>query len=422
VAAGGVAVAYAAEKGRLSLVGVDASSGRQLWVRPATPSEAASGMPTTPMVLATGSREVVAYFRPVHRGARRARLVVADPSTGDDITSSAASLFVEPPEVCGDGHDVCADTVDGVRSGRVRIDPDARRVIDAKEPGLEGLRGLAADGLSDLRMDGVRYFARLDDGKVRWRTSVGDAFGEAWSTDGGWSLDHYPEQGLFVGSIGRNPFGQPNLVDLSDDEVVALDDTSGRVAWSNEGAGEACLSNLALPTAARATPSRPRLPLRCRMSGTSTTGPSPRVFDLDVTLERFDVSTGRTIWSVDLGGAEGLVGIGELGAVVDDHEIAVPTKGRVEVVDLTDGSVRPLGAHEEVGCQSEAVRFTFAATSGASGASDRHLGGVLARACDQHLHRTSQDLGATVAAAMGARIGSTSVVAEPGQLVGYRAG
>ncbi|MBV9950733.1 MAG: hypothetical protein JO291_02185 [Acidimicrobiia bacterium] len=424
VAAGDVAVAYTSEKESLSLVGIDPSNGRKLWTREATPSFAPPGIPLTPTVVGDPGHRVVAYYRPVKLDSLLARLVVADASTGDEIASSDPLPFLEPPDACDDGHDVCARFVQHDETeARVRVDVSTGKVGDEPQPPADSQRSIGKDGLIDLRVDGVQYLARVDGDRVLWRTPVSVAFGAGWTTDGGWGWVHFVDQGLFVGIIGRDPKTEPATIDLSDEKIVALDDRTGQVRWATDGAGTSCLASLALP--ATADPERDAIPLRCRMRGTVTRSDGD-VTDFNATLERFDVATGTISWSVDLGDVEELFGgsgIGGVGGVVDTHTIVVPRSGTTVVLDLDDGSTRAVRPDEHVGCPSQVVQFTFAvAYPLPTRKTKKRLGGVLAHGCDGHLHQTSKPLTPAVARAMGTTIGGDVVVAEKGYLVGYDAG
>jgi len=372
-------------------------------------------------------RQLVAYFRPVDLDTLLARLVVADPSTGDDVATSDPMLFTEPPQPCDDGHDVCARTMDrDATEGRVRIDLRSDEAVDEPEPPADSQRAIGDDGLTDLRAGGVQYLARVDRDQVLWRTPVSQAFGSGWSSDGGWDWDHYGDQGLFVGSIGKDPRTAGDVADLSDDKIVALDDRTGQVRWASEGTGISCLYSLALPTGPESDPEHHGIPLRCRLTGTAKRSDHPEVTNFDAKLERFDVTTGKARWSVDLGDAEALLGTGDVGvvgAVVDRHSIVVPRGDSTSVLDLDDGTTRAIRADEQVGCPSKIVEFEYAVPyPGANGSTKKRIGGVLAHACDAHLHQKSKPLTPAVARAMGPTIGATSIVAENEYLVGYDAG
>jgi hypothetical protein len=94
----GMVVAYAIEGDELFLLGVDAEVGEERWRQPASPGEVVPGIAVTPNVI--GGYPV--YFRPGDTHELFARLVVADPATGDDLVVTEPMLFMSPPHACDD--------------------------------------------------------------------------------------------------------------------------------------------------------------------------------------------------------------------------------------------------------------------------------------------------------------------------------
>ena len=426
VAAGEVAVVYSQEGGRLALVGVDPETGEERWTEEAGPGYVVTGIPIYPVVVDGRNGEpAVAYFRPTNSaGALMARLIVADPVTGEDLASSTAELFIEPPAQCDDGQDVCARTGGANGSqGRVRLELESGETVPEPQPEADSQRAIGNDGLTDLRIDGTQYIARVDGDSIQWKTPVATAFGPGFSTDGGWSWEHHRAEGIFVGTIGTAPVEEPAPVDLSRNKTVALDDATGQVRWSNDGSGVWCSSNLAIPAPLQGAFDRPAQPIRCRLVGTAVPGDEPTFEGLDVTLEGFDVSTGATTWAARLGDMPAILYGGGASAVVDDRTTAIRHGDTVEAIDLTDGTTGPVDPAEALGCSSEVVEFDYArAYPGPKGPVKKRIGGTLAFACDPQLEPVDGPLEARIAEAMGVAIGTMAVVATQGHLVGLPTG
>jgi len=95
-AVGGVAVVYGTAGDDLVIYGLDPVTGAQLWSKPASlPTDQSDAIEV---------REIdgaVAYFRPTG-SARLAVLVLADPTTGADLTVSAPRYWYTLPARCDD--------------------------------------------------------------------------------------------------------------------------------------------------------------------------------------------------------------------------------------------------------------------------------------------------------------------------------
>lgn len=430
IAVGGVAVVYVSDDEDLSLVGVDAATGRQLWSQPASPGAVVTGIQVEPTsVRGPGDARLVPYFRPTGDGDLSAHLVVADPVTGEDRASTGPLYISEPPQPCDDGTDVCVRTFEGRSDSRIRLDLETGETDTEPEPPSDSQRAIGSGGLTDLRVDGVEYLARVDGAEVLWQTPVAEAFGRGWSTNGGWSWVHYREEGLFVGSIGQYPEGglDPDVevmeMDLAVDMIVALDAATGAVVWSEQGAGVGCSFYLALPVALAGGDDVAPAPIRCRSTGTASVSmeDDPTFENVDVTLEGFDVATGETTWSVRAGNLPELVFEGGVSAVVDEGSVAFPIDGVPHAVDLRDGSTRPAPDNLTLGCASELVRFEYPEPYPFEhGDVTERSGGTLVFVCDRDLAPVDRPLPADVVAAVGTAVGDGwYVIATEDGLSGY---
>lgn len=432
VAAGdGVVVTHTASAGALAVVGVDAATGEQLWSRPASPGFVVPGISIEPEVVEDAAgREYVAYFRPDLDTSLSARLVVADPRTGDDVAATELTSFTSPPGSCDDGLDVCVDVEDSSGRGPRRL-----RLADGalvREPSARGyVRPIGPLGLADLREYDVRgqeheYLARIEDGSERWRIPVEDAFGPGASTNGGWGWQHFEVAGLLVGWIGRafkGDYSDPQVIDLGDFSTVALVAETGRVAWRAAGTGPLCRSALTLPAVVGdAHEEAADLAVRCRYQGvmTASLDGDPTFRGLDVEVQGYDVSTGRVTWQLPMGASEGLAWDGGVGDVAVMDELVLPTTDGPIAIDLRTGAQRRPAPDEVLACVSATVEFEYDDPYVIDGKplTTRH-GGPLIQWCGPDRVPSEQAPSPELLAAVGTRMGEYYVVATPSGLSGY---
>lgn len=432
VSVDGVAVVHTAAEDALAIVAVNVATGEQLWSRPASPGFVVPGISIQPTVVEDEEgTEYVAYLRPERETSLNARLVVADPRTGEDIAATELTSFSSPPSSCDDGVDVCLDLDETAAfdGGPYRL-----RLSDgdfSREPTAGGyVRPVGPLGLSDLREYDVasrsyhQYLARIDNGEELWRIHVEDAFGPGSSTDGGWGWTHTEDAGLLIGWIGRaheGLFTDPQDIDLSAYSTVALDVATGGVVWREPGTGPLCRSALTLPGGDK----HDDYAVRCRYQGEMTvaTNQDPAFRGLDVVLEGYDSRTGRTSWQLPMGAAEGLAWDGGVGDVTGPVELVMPTPDGPVAIDLRTGDQRFPAADEVIACLTPVVSFEYddAYFILQEPITERH-GGTLIQWCRPDRTPTDRPPPATLLAATAVQIGAHYVVATPTGLAGYPSG
>ncbi len=284
VVAAGVPVGLVTEGRKLFLIGIDPATGRQLWKQEASPSAVTPGIPVSVDVI--GDR--VVYFRPDAAGELYARLVVADPKTGNDLVASGPQLFVSRPTACSrrpDDRDVCtvatASRSQTPRSHRLKVDTGQYVAEDTTVAAYT--RSIGDGGLVDLGPRGPEYLAMIRDGNVAWRTPVTQAFPSGFSTDHGWNWRYRSEEHAFIGSIygptTQLPDGSRRRDLASGAAMAALSETDGSVLWRDNGSSIDCDGTVSVS-----------VPVRCRYRGSATyrTDRPASYEGLDVTIEGYD--------------------------------------------------------------------------------------------------------------------------------------
>ncbi|MGI8529448.1 MAG: PQQ-binding-like beta-propeller repeat protein [Geodermatophilaceae bacterium] len=429
-AAGDAAVVYAVEGDTLSLVGVDAATGEQLWSQPASPGEVVPGIAIVPTVVMTAAEEpLAAYFRPDPAGNLFARLVLADPRTGEDVFATEPLLFRSPPEQCPDDRDVCfrARAVYGEAGTSQRLRLTDGTVVQ-EPPGPEGfVRGIGPKGLSDVRIGDLEYLARIEDGAALWQVPISDLFGPTFSTDGGWGWDYFAEENLLVGHVGQRRVGaagSPQEQNLAAVVSVALDAATGELVWRDEGSLPNCTTALPLPRALDDEDSGVGPgPVRCRYAGgvVLQLEQDPVFSELDVTVEGYDVRTGDTTWTLPLGAVEGLVFDGGVGAVAGPQEILLPAPDGPLLVNLTTGQTEEPAEDQVLFCASERVRFDYPEPFYVDELALRERsGGTLTIPCHPDGAATSDPIPSPPVEAVAVEIADRYILATESGLVGYR--
>lgn len=431
-----VALVYVAQDRDLYLVAVDAESGEELWRQAASPGEVVTGIAVTPKVV--DGHPV--YLRPSDVDNLYAELVVADPKTGDDVVATEPLLFRSTPSACDDDDSAICLRVresydDSSTWRRLDLDGDGSLVQDEALEARTG-RALGSQGLLDVREDDTEYLAVYDDGEELWRHPLSELFGADYSSDHGWGWRYDEQADLYVGSVWFEPEedGELTILDLERSKVVAIERSTGEVAWTDEGVSHQCVSSLDVPTdeelereAAGEAGSYFSVPVRCRMEGTVTFGgeDSPQHEGIDVTLEGFDPQTGETRWSLGVG--ETLSLLGPLGgneplSLADRTGVVVDVDGEPTVVDLVTGETR--SANEEtLWCsRPETGSFEYREPYYSDGEPlhDRY-GEAAYEWCDSSGEAVggSAPAPAEVPNGVGARAGDLTLVATPDGLVAY---
>ena len=353
VLVGDTIVGYSTVDRDLYIYGVAVADGAIRWRQLATPSDVVSGVPVTPS--AFDGR--VAYFRPAAAGGLEARLVVAAPETGHDLLVSDPALFTSHPRRCDDKKDVCVNARDGRSTVSRRFSVDAGGPVANPGATPAGSRWLAED-LLDAGGRRPETLAGFQAGAVRWRSPLSRHFTAGSTTDRGWHFVLYRSAGVHVGSVGRPPDeddGSSVVFDLSKDSTAAIDAASGSSAWRSEGSSFLCRSKIDVPR--RADDRWEAWPVQCRYRGTSRYNRGTNISSyegLDVTVEGFDVATGRTTWSVPLGAATGLVGDEAQATVVSEVQVLVRGGAGPVIIDVATGATRAPAVDETFWCEKNA--------------------------------------------------------------------
>lgn len=420
VAAGETVVVYGTEDQDLYLYSVAVADGAIRWRQPASPSAVASGIPTTPRVI----DGLAAYFRPDPSANLAARLVVASPETGSERLVSEPMLFRSQPAHCSDGKDICVLTFDGGRSRRFSVDAGGP-VPDRGSPPA-GSRFVGAD-LLDLGERQPEVLAGFQDGTVRWRSPLTSHFSAGYSTDKGWHFVLYKSAGLHVGSVGHPADRDDSstvVTDLSKVQTAAIDAATGSSAWRSDGTDFTCNTAVVLERAVADDRSEP-WPVRCRYKGFVRYDRATRATTyegLDVTVEGFDVPTGKTTWSVPLGPAEAFMDEETDATPVGDSEVLLQGATGSLIVDLGSGATRLPGKGETFWCATNVIfeyRETSYLTDGRTSNSWR--GETLLDPCTADRSPTTA-VPRHLARSLGATVGERTVVATGRGLVAYDRG
>ncbi|CAN5723469.1 hypothetical protein BH24ACT15_BH24ACT15_35070 [soil metagenome] len=381
-------------------------------------------------------------------------LVLADPRTGQDVVATPPLLFGSTPTECPDGQDVCVQARSGYHEyySMLRLHMADGSLVTEPDP-IEGvMRVVGPEGLSDVRSGDVQYLARVADGAVVWQTPIDELSGPGYSTDGGWGWDYYPDEdlfvgsiGVFVGSIGAQPPelapGSPSERDLTAEVTVAIDGSTASVSGGmtrrlpcarrfarsrQHGPDVRGLCNSTLPLPRTQAEDEGPVPVRCRYEGSVAfrQDEEPVFADLSVTVEGFDVPTGETTWTLALAAVEGLVFIGGVGAVAGLEEIMLPGSDGPVVVNLVDGATGGPNPDEVLGCDSEQVRFEYREpyyTYDGDPLTERS-GGTLTVPCLPDGAPTADVMSPATIQAIDLEVAGRFVVATEGRLVGYQLG
>jgi hypothetical protein len=376
-----IAVGYVTDGDRLHLVGIEAATGDERWRQEASPGEVVTGIAVVPRVV----DDHPVYLRPDPAGNLFARLVVADPATGEDRLVSDPMLFTSQPGECADDRrSVCVNarsSSDEWPSRPMQLDLDGDGALTERERLTDAgrTRPIGAQGLVDLREGDTPYLAVFEDGRVRWRAPVTELFGdEGYTTDAGWGFHYDEPTERYVGSVGFHPTEEASAVvwDLSRFRMVAFDRGTGELRWRTDAVQPLCSYNLDVPTdeaeqrrAAGETTHYLPVPVRCHLTGTVSfpkdgEGGDPE--GVAVTVQGFDPETGETTWEIPVadearGDLAFVPGEGTDRPVVrgSGTEVVVPASDGPVVVDLASGTQRPPGDDETFWCQQPEQRFDY---------------------------------------------------------------
>lgn len=341
---GGFALYMGRENGGFEILSVDGGSGRVRWRRPANPSYLRS----VDGFQVTADRRTVYYLRPAGGTAtRRVQVVAADARTGRDrwVYGREGIRLIGQPSWCE--RDRLCITVRDLESGT-----EDARVLDARTG-----RQLAASEPVDGRALGSELYASPDltqlrrvdaAGKELWRRPVRQLLGiDRISLNAGWDVIPF-EGGYAVELLGDEAYSGRDAdfstLDFGKAITIGIAADTGRLRWRTTGASTRC----------GAVSSTSEHPVRCRMRATKTFRGAgiPRLDVRDVTVEGFDLRTGKARWTWHAGPVPGLVDneSNDSNDVlrVSDTTYLVRSKAGLHMLDVGKGG-RPVAGGTPIG-------------------------------------------------------------------------
>ena len=351
--AGGRLVFYAEGGGGIQVVGLDPKTGKTVWRDNASPGDTTPGV--SPALGVAGS--TVAFLSPVDNKIGSSQLVGVDAATGRRLWHTPTGGFGDWPAPCSDApSDICATgsfNADQTLALRFRAS-DGAQVGAAVLAYTAGGREIGPD-LYDPAARGPEVMEAVSGTSVAWIRPLASVFSfKGDSTDWGWNFDRVPAAGLFVGSVGGPPVSYTvtsATVSIARGMTAGFRISDGSVAWQDPGTVYMCRE---LPCPGQSIGGgTPTLGLRLRVTGTATTNLSDTTPRLspggDVTIEGFDLATGKTLWSYDAG-ADGALMLGGL-PVLSSEVVAVTIPGGGTVaLNLVTGEYKPISPDSAAWC------------------------------------------------------------------------
>ena len=254
--------------------------------------------------------------------------------------------------------------------------------------------------------------------RVAWRRPLAAIFTRPnVSSDGGWNLDRLPRSGRFVGSVATAPkiVGTNAIIDLKNMMTAAFSIGDGKVYWRHAGFYACSILpchggvEAGYGSPATVTAGGPSVGLREVMTGTAsipTGGGTPHLSpSASLTIQGFDLQTGKTLWAFDAGRLAKLI-TGELvPARIDLDTIVLPDrKGQLIGLNLMSGSSRPISAARAGWCRA-AINYKLSNTVYYGGKSGEYVGQQALYPCSGSARRLS--IPAKVPAVV-ARIGAST--------------
>jgi outer membrane protein assembly factor BamB len=333
--AGGRLVLYAEGGGGIQVVGLDPKTGKTVWHDDASPGDTTPGV--EPALGVAGS--TVTFLRPVDNKMRSSQLVGVDAATGAQVWHTPTGAFEDWPVPCPDApSDVCATGSFGDAQQTLALRfraSDGTQVGAALIAQTFGGRRIGPD-LYDPGVRDPEAMVAVSGDSVAWTRPLASVFSsQGDSTDWGWNFDRVPAVGLFVGWVGGPPVSYTATsatVSVARGMTAGFRISDGSMAWQDPGTLFAC-GLLPCPGVgmgfSRELSGAPTMGLRLRVTGTSTStlsDPTPKLSPGgDVRIEGFNLATGKTLWSFDVGNDGALI----LGSppILGPEVVAVPTPG-----------------------------------------------------------------------------------------------
>lgn len=350
---------------QLEIFGVDIETGKELWAHPLSPGAAPTGYEVGFEVVEAGDRHQVGFFAPRQTPVGTASdewwtpIVVVDAESGGELYRSPRVRATEPLDDCEDEGGFCVRAyADGAHEARTwQVDVARRTLVPAPDVVPDGAREISDGGLYSTNDRPGERFGRSVGGRTAWEVPVEKAFGIPVSSDGGWQFGFVEEENVFVGLIGRpapRTGPRPTSLDFAEQAGGALNGETGETLWAEPGVDPTC------------GPVEPGLVaggglVRCRLAGTvHFGGDEPRFEDLEVTVEGYDLVSGRTTWSHEVVGesAEALAFHGKAVVSSGGDVMVVDTREGRRLLATRTGELTPVTADDRFLC-AEPVEFRY---------------------------------------------------------------
>jgi outer membrane protein assembly factor BamB len=404
---------YAQQSGSLRVVALNARDGGTVWTAAASPSDVTPGVAA---VLAVGGG-MVFYLAPLGVSGT-AEVAAREAASGVVVWRSEPGTFFTWPEICADEPTViCVNGVTAAGWGQLRFALKDGRPLGlvpmgtARTPGRE----LARDLFDSGKRSPETLFA-VANGRKAWEKPLARIFVVGHpSSDGGWNFDRLGSRGMFVGSVGQRPTIHAGraTVTLASSMTAGLALDNGRVLWRSAGL-YGCGQPLPCPGRSEAGYSSvsattgPSVGVRLVEHGTasfSVHGGTPRFSpDASVTLEGFDLATGKTRWSFNAGRNTRLMTGLSVPARIDSNTIAISDRrGQLFALDVRTGATRPIRATLRAWCE-KTILYHLAHTGYYGGQGGLYVGQAGLSPCTASGQRSPQpatipslvrDIGAT---------------------------
>jgi len=408
-----VVTLYTVSDGRLTLRAFDGKDGSPLWHHRAAPGGVRPSESAVQPVGVTldSDRGALVYVAPPEGGAEQTfdvptRLVAVDAETGEEISRSKPLSLASSPRFCEVAEGVCVDAWFGADKEftRMRFDAASGQVSEL-EVGINGSADAAGIGVRILE-DDIRV-VRVEDGEESWTRSAhelldstppGGARG-ASNAEEGWTY-------LTVRPGAVHHRGERITTSLESHIGVLLDLQTGEVRWRGEGYAP-CPHGLY------------HVAVRCRASGTQTVMPEGGMTysGLDLTVEGFDPTTGRTTWQVPLGNDESVL-VEDVPYSLEGRTLITTAQG-IRELDPETGTLSAVAPGTYLCEETPTFSLRLPWQAGYDGEQDWH---------GSHRHRTCDETGAFVQgepgieSLQGAALETAGlhVVAMHDELVAYR--
>ncbi|HWU32105.1 MAG TPA: PQQ-binding-like beta-propeller repeat protein [Marmoricola sp.] len=423
VAVGDSVVVYVKSSSGLEIDGLNAASGRVLWTHPASPSSVTPG--EVPTVAVTD--QLVDYFTPSSDGGTQ--IVAVEAATGKQVWASPSAEFTSWPFAClSDSSAVCAvGSADGSTTQLLRLDGTSGQILASpKISGTSAGRSLG-DGLFDPAQRNPEFLESVSGQAVTWKEKLAAAFpAPRLSTDGGWQFSRISSLGLYVGSVGDEAPAPSRTwmvtTNLADSMTAGFRISNGAPAWQSAHTTYLC-GELACP--GETVNGEPKMGVRVLMSGTATnsaSAPTPKLSpDATATLQGFDLKTGRTTWSYNLGHDAGFVEAQGAVPQVSATQIVVPaTDGSFKILNLTDGTTMAATPSVIAWCPKTVLYHTGSSYQSNNGvSSDQYVAANVYQACqpDGTVAATPKRVPAFLGTQYGTQFDGLTIWSAPGKVV-----